>query len=61
MSQKEHLKITERLRKVGEVEMVAAQEVSELEITLLVMNIVLILIRLHVLEKKVKKLEETVK
>lgn len=41
--------------------MVAAQEVSKLEITLMVMNIALILIRLHVLEKKVKELEETVK
>ena len=41
--------------------MVAVPEVSELEITLLVINIWLILIRLYFLEKKVKELEETVK
>lgn len=48
-------------RKVGEAEMMDVHEVSELEITLLVINIGLILIRLHFLEKKVKALEEAVK
>lgn len=41
--------------------MVAVPEVSKLEITLIVINIGLILIRLHFLEKKVKELEGTVK
>ena len=55
------MKIVERLRKVGEAGMVAVPEVSKLEITLLVLNIALILVRLHLLEKNVKELEETVK
>ena len=41
--------------------MVSVPEVSKLEITLLVINIGLILIQLHFLEKKVKALEEAVK
>ena len=46
-----------RRRKVGNAEMMDIVQFTVLDVALLCFNIALILIRLHLLEKKVKELE----
>lgn len=48
---------TGNARKVGEVKMAEIVQFNVLDVALLFFNIILILIRLHFLEKKVKELE----
>jgi len=50
-----HLKAT--IRKVGEVGMMDIVQLTVFDVALIFFNIALILIRLHFLEKRVKKLE----